>query len=399
MQEIKLSSLADYVTKCKHLKPKQLQLDELQEVLVARDSVAVDAINLSKDERNALFEADNTLQQSASKSSQIRANCNNLRQTLKPIETSWWWNLDKVEPHEPKWSILCILASLIFFSLTFSVVTDITSRFVKGPLDSGSISALALQVLLTIGAGSTMTSWAKKWLRSIWKDLKLPIDASYLAAPIAATLLFSAAYGFQMLLPNFASMYAKAATTQLGLAESISLLKKAVALDPKSSAHQLELARRLERKGDIDGAISAFELAVGLDKNNTRAQVDLAHSYLAKEPPDFAKASNLLLHQMPEDIRKSPDLTTRALFHNHLAWVMLGQELIPEAIGNAKLAIKSKPLAESHAILAHIYQLKNDDRAASQWREALSLYYSDSTNVPAYHWQEEIALNTARLKR
>jgi tetratricopeptide (TPR) repeat protein len=88
--------------------------------------------------------------------------------------------------------------------------------------------------------------------------------------------------------------------------ETVSILRKAVALEPSFPDSHYELGRALEQSGSVNEAITEFETCLGLDAKLFRAQYRLAILY--KKRGDAIKASNAL--RAFQEAQKSQDSDT-----------------------------------------------------------------------------------------
>jgi Tfp pilus assembly protein PilF len=85
------------------------------------------------------------------------------------------------------------------------------------------------------------------------------------------------------------------------LAESIQLLRKALALDPTDAESKIVLARCLEKQGELDEAASLLEQAVVNEPASRRAHSALAEVYRRQQKLAQAEQQQSIAAKLEEE--------------------------------------------------------------------------------------------------
>jgi tetratricopeptide (TPR) repeat protein len=137
----------------------------------------------------------------------------------------------------------------------------------------------------------------------------------------------------------------------------------------------------LEEKGDVDGAISEFMTALGLDHNCSSCQLHLSDAldkknstssdqilsgnsfYSSGQLPRAAAAYRIAIHISPDD----------AVAHNSLAWTLYRLGDVEEGMDEINIALKLRPDdPEFVNTLACLYYEKGDlNGAIATWKKAI----------------------------
>src|SRR5712692_8119033 len=121
---------------------------------------------------------------------------------LHPPEESWWWYL-----RPPAGSLVTLSLSvmtLILVAVVFSLVADISRRFVSTGTDAYSIVALAAQAVVALFAASTFTQAGNAWLEGTFARLGILRPHFAISKIITVLLLLLVASSFRAALPYLA---------------------------------------------------------------------------------------------------------------------------------------------------------------------------------------------------
>jgi tetratricopeptide (TPR) repeat protein len=170
------------------------------------------------------------------------------------------------------------------------------------------------------------------------------------------------------------------------LDEAIRYYTAAIALRPRSPGVYVDLGNALRRKGDLDGAISAFRESTRCGGDYTAAYIRLEETLRQHGSPDEAIAEFKAAAQaQPEN----------AWAHRALGFALMAKGLFEEAIPAFKQALRLEPAyASTHFGLGCALQRKGLlDDAISEHREALRV---NAMNAD-HHRDLGIALTEKRL--
>jgi tetratricopeptide (TPR) repeat protein len=318
----------------------------------------------------------------------ITRQLNSVRDILRPDETAWWWFL-QLPVHwwdrlDPVWGGL----AFIWLAITFSLVTDISSRFLGGNPGTFGAFAIILQSLLALAGGGAFTKTGQVIVNNTLRRWNVPQHNWQIVKVIGATLLLVAFIGFRLSLPWIAIQYNNAGVNdyingKLDRAESKYL--QSLELDPGYATASYNLGVLYERLGKIKDAQTQYGYAVaaGLDA----AYSNLGRLYILTDKN--AEAATLLL----DGLTQSRDDQVRYSMLRNLGWARLNQgrsqkskkrlqqakERFEEALDIPGLPQEPK----THCLLAQTLDELGDRTAAlSEWQQCKSIPSSPEQNTP-----------------
>ncbi len=330
-----------------------------------------------------------------------------VRDVVRPDETAWWWFLrlpvrwwDRLDPF---WDTL----AFIWLAITFSLLTDISSRFLGENPGTFGAFAVILQSLLALAGGGALTKTGQIIVNNILKRWQIPQHNWQETKIIGATLLLLMFIGFRLSLPWIAIQYNDSGIKdyingQLDRAES--KYQRSLKLSPGYATANYNLGVLYERLDKIEDAQTQYRYAVaaGLDV----AYSNLGRLYiLAKKD---SEAATLLL----DGLTRSRDNQVRYSLLRNLGWARLNQGRVQKAkerLQEAKnrfeeaIAIPNLPREPKiHCLLAQTLDELGDRTAAlPEWQQCRSIPSSPEQNTPELdNWlgMAEKRLNEGRNK-
>ena len=193
------------------------------------------------------------------------------RNSLQPPDSSWWWHFSTSRPRwwqrlDWFWNGL----TLVFLTISVSLIADAVPRFLSGGLDTISVLAViipSLLTLLTSGALTPIGRAARNYLfqklaKSYWSLLTMAI------ALILLCLLILAHNSFPHIAVYF---HARGKEQYLAgkLEESKANYQKAIALNPSYAEAHYHLGLLYEDLQQFPKAQTEYQLAVQQDVSAT----------------------------------------------------------------------------------------------------------------------------------
>ena len=320
-----------------------------------------------------------------------------LRDICRPPTAAWWWS-PKIPVHwwdrlDLAWDTLAI----IWLAATFSLLTDISSRFLSGGGGPGLFGSFAVifQSILALAGGGALTKTGqaavegtlKRWgiPRYWWQEDKLG----------AAGLLLLSFVGFRLSLPQIAVWYNNAGyrdyeAGQLDSAES--KYKRAIKLNPDYTQAHYNLGSLYEDIHDLKQARTHYGIAA--QSGSPLAHNNLARLYIQSKEKEYAVAVNLLLRGLflledESQLREEDREKLRYSLYKNLGWARLKQnrpEKAKEALEQAASIKGVQPQASAYCLLAQaLEQLKQEKQALEAW-EKCDKYPRDPRNPEEDDW-------------
>jgi tetratricopeptide (TPR) repeat protein len=155
--------------------------------------------------------------------------------------------------------------------------------------------------------------------------------------------------------------------------DAITNYRKALELEPNDAVTHYDLAWALKYKGESREALKEFQAALKLRPKWADAHYGIGVAWYDLQDQDSAV----------KELRTAEALDPlNAATHRLLARILAQQDSLPDAERELKLALRLKPLADTHLELGVVEgQLGNLNEAAAQFRRAIQL---DSRLVAAH---------------
>ncbi len=383
--------------------PEQFLVKKVLEVLVARDALqkqlentetpAESLVKVSKLDRDLRkqFEAFSR-KICQDKRRKILTQLEDLQNVCEPQKKAWWW-FPKIyirwwERFDLAWDTLAFL----WLVATFSLLTDISSRFLSGGADLFGFSAVIFQSALALASGGTLTTTGQAVVENTLKRWKIPRHLWEEAKFIAASLLLLIFVSLRLSLPKIALVYSNFGLRdyQAGrLTSAQSNYKRALALNPNDGRTHFYLGSLYEEFQDFKSARTEYQIAI-------KSRFDAAYNNLARLhilDKNYNDAAYLLrLLEVNPSIKLADNKIVHYTLHKNMGWVRLEQGLqtqdktsvdvfLAEAKANLETAIdlarenqlSQKQQASAHCLLAQVLEAQGDDskQVQKEWEYCL----------------------------
>jgi len=333
------------------------------------------------------------------------------RASIQPDTAAWWWSLTAPEHRLNRLDWLWEMLSLIFLTISVSLVVVISTRFLSGGPDVLGVLAIIGQSVLALLTAGTLTASGRKALEQIFSQLsrfglkKHLWQAAKLALSFALFILLLLAWSR---LPAISNFFNERGLDRYGageLANAQSDFERATSLDPNNLPAHSNLGRLHEGLQQIEPARTHYLIAARggyAPAYNELGRLTLQSSKLP-EAATFLQQGLELVEQLPAGDERNH--TTYALLKN-LGWVRLEQKRHLEAEGLLRQAISldntfrppafDLPPAAAHCLIAQVLEKKKPpENALPEWKRCQQ--YLAAINFP----EEDIWYHLAqqRLKQ
>lgn len=399
---------------------KELTSEQVLRLLLTRDAVEVALKERTPGSLPSLMkvmELDKHLKERAEAICQA-LNLEGCRSTFKSNPDAWWWFLTppyRLHPWDRFdwfWSAL----SIPLLTASFSLVTDISSRFLSGGPDTlGAFAVTTQSVVALLAAGGALTKSGQSAIENILVSLNIPRHFQQEAKFGISVVLLTGLLGFHSSLPWLADRYVEQGNRDLAagrLTRAMNEYQRAQELDPTNVKVHHYMGLLYENLQDNERARAEYRIAAqgGYDP----AFNNLARLYILNEKPDAAFALlrkrldlgeqgidlagqlNQLDVSNPDRLKSLFQVTNikdvpeqlEKYFHRYfvlknLGWARLQQKRFPEAEGHLQeslnvvntLATLNEKLAQS--------QGQTNQKGYLKMRERIQSLLDDSRNGAA----------------
>ena len=295
-----------------------------------------------------------------------------VRETVHPGEADWWWSLRLPVRWWDRLDLFWDTLALIWLAITFSLLTDITSRFLGGNPGTFGAFAIIVQAILALAGGGALTRTGQTFVNNTLRRWKVPRRNWQAVKFLGATLLLLLFIGFRLSLPWIAVQYNNAGVNRFiagEFDEAESNLQRSLALDPNYASANYNLGVLYEQLGKTEDAQVQYRYAVA-------AGIDAAYSNLGRlyiQAGKNSEAATLLL----EGLAKSQDNQVRYSLLRNLGWVRLNQKRFQQARERLEEAIAIREFSSEpkvHCLMAQTLDGLGDRvKALSEWQQCSSL--------------------------
>ena len=363
----------------------QVLLQQVVDTVVARDGLQNQLDNAESDAQSLVKISDldsrleqqyETLPQKIGREhlSLMVAKLDELRDIRHPPAKAWWW-FAKIPVHwwdqlDLAWDTLAI----VWLAATFSLLTDISSRFLSGGVGTVGAFAVIFQSVLALAGGGALTKTGQSVIEGTLKRWQIPKHYWQESKFGAASLLLLFFVGFRLSLPRIAVVYNNTGYQdyQAGRLDSAeSQYKRAIKLDPDYTEAHYNLGLLYEDLQDFKRARTEYSVAV--QSGFFPAHNNLARLHILSK--NYPAAVNLLLKgifllENDNQFTQGKPLVRYSLYKN-LGWARLNQSRYEDAKDALKEAIAIKAIpqqASAHCLLAQaLEQLEEDKKALEAW--------------------------------
>ena len=334
--------------------------------------------------------------------SQVIARCNSLKDwqtSFKPPPDAWWWFPESSKHQWDRRDWLWSFLTLIVLAAAFSLIANITPRFLSGnPSIQGAFAVISQSFIALLTAGSLLTNAGQKAIERALEQLNIP---NHFRAEVKfglAILLLLGLVGFHSTLPWFAAEANGAGLADKRAGRFTSAQAKyeyAVRMSPDYLEAHYNLGSLYEDLQNFDDAQKEYQIAVQgklrnddgskltflKASNNLARLLILKKDYIRAVPflgkalnfpgvgEDFSEPQNFCADTSSNKLTNCTKKVKYDLLKN-LGWARLGQERFAEAepiLGAA--ALLDKEQAPAHCLLAQVYKAQGDKEGAfKEWR-------------------------------
>lgn len=368
------------------------QAQEVFQVLRARDIVQ-DKLNKGEPPSDSLLlglmELDQRLQKQESKITCL-TEYPNWRKSLNPADSAWWWYFSPPK-RSTKLDWLWNGLSLVFLTISVSLIVDAIPRFLVGGLNVVSVLSVIIPSLLTLLTSGALTPIGQKARNYVFQKLDqslLSLVSLLLSFVLASILIIIHQFFFD----DFAVHFQKQGLSfyeqgQLELA--VSNYQKAVALDSSNAEAHYNLGIVYEDLQQFDEATMEYQIAVKQDNSLTQLEaynnwgrlLILNKKYTQAIAPliDGKNALDEAQVKTNEEFGK----VKYALLKN-LGWAQLESKNYSEAESLLQEAITlDRTKAPAYCLLAQVLEAQKEE-ALTTWNSCIA--YADSGKPDEYLW-------------
>ncbi|WP_448603010.1 tetratricopeptide repeat protein [Thermoleptolyngbya sp.] len=322
------------------------------------------------------------------------------RDSLNLPASAWWWNFSK--PLDPRdrldwlWDALTVTT----MAASFSLVMDISSKFLTGGTDLLGSFIIVGQSVLTLLTGKTaLTQAGQEATERSLAQMGVPSYYHHEAKLGLSSGLLLLLLGLHANLPRIASLYTawgneNQAQGEMTRAEDN--LRRSLALDPDNPQTRYDLGTVYESGQNAEKAIAQYRLA--LQGGLPQASLPLSRLYILDGQYDMAASVLMQAEQTasagmtPEGsgALPSPDFTYS--YHNNLGWIAFKQGRPDEAAAHLQTAIQLVPQrASAHCLLAQVWNTQGKP-AVAEWQACAEYANRTIPEENAWYTQAQTAL-------
>ncbi|HLN97491.1 MAG TPA: tetratricopeptide repeat protein, partial [Pyrinomonadaceae bacterium] len=310
-----------------------------------------------------------------------RASLANWRQSIHPLESSWWWNLDTqaaaVEPgHNPLWTI----PAAILFALSLSVLADTITTLRSGGINGLTVFGTLMQSLLALLAGSAFLAGGREWLEKLFAQLRINRTFQGASRVWLALGVLVLTFGLRILLPDLVARYhnrkGDAAFNNRQMPAAVLNYQQAVALKPSFVKAHFNLAVAYDKSHDYSKAIEEYQRSIDFDQQNFVAYNNLARLLILQQK-DYNGALRRLDY-LRQNLMQVPDNIQYYLFKNR-GWANLELKNYSQAEADLVWSLIKRDGAAAHYLLGRVFEEEGRKaEAKQQWDGFVRSLQNDS---------------------
>ena len=403
---------------------EDLSIEHILDVLIARDTVQVAMSDKTQHHSSRLIKAvkelDLRLKQQAKYINRV-ARVGEWQAIFNPPEKEWWWLLDPItpKPWRDRFDWLWRFFSLVFLTASFSLLIDISQKFLSAGADTAGVFAIIIPSVLTLLAGGgALTKPGQEGIEYILTSLKLEKAWWDEIICVASGLLFVLLLIFHVSLPSIGDSYYINVADKAYKAGQLTIAEenynRTLKLNPDNKEAHYKLGKIYEELQDFERAIENYKIA--WKHKHPNALDDIASLYLNQK--NYAQADSWLRKAVDSLKSNKKNYTisnkqylmlqtlSRAYIEQKkyseaiywltlglnaaenggknkkeqqynmlkfLGWVRLKQER-SEAKDFLDQAIKlNRGKAPAHCLLAQVLDQQKDNKGALHWEQCLGL--------------------------
>ena len=317
------------------------------------------------------------------------------RNSLQPPDSAWWWYLNLSrhrwwERFDWLWNGL----TLIFLTISVSLIADAVPRFLSGGLDTVSVLAVIIPSVLTLLTSGALTPIGRSARNYLFQKLAKSYW-SLLTMEIALILLVLLIFVHQSF-PKIAVYFHDRGEEQYlagKLEQSLGNYQKAIALNPSYAEAHYHLGLLYEDLQQFSQAQVEYQLAVQQDNSvnlltRLKAYNNWGHLLILQEK--YSQAIAPLLEG--KNALDEEQVTTNSDFQQvkyallkNLGWVQLELKHYSEAKSLLQEAIDlHSNKAPAYCLLAQVME-GQEQEASDNWQKCIA--FADGNSPDEYLWK------------
>lgn len=319
------------------------------------------------------------------------------RDSFQPPDSSWWWYFSKPIYHW--WERLDWLwngITLVFLTISVSLIADAVPRFLSGGLDAVSVLAVIIPSLLTLLTSGALTPIGREFRNYLFQKLAKSYW-SLVTMTIALILLGLLIFAHNSF-PEIAVYFHDRGEQQYiagKLEQSLGNYQKAIALNPSYAEAHYKLGLVYEDLQQFPQAQTEYQLAVQQDVsatlltrlkayNNWGRLLIMQKKYTQAIAP-LLKGKNALDEE--QVITNSDFQQVKYALLKNLGWAQLELKHYSEAKSLLQEAIDlDSNQAPAYCLLARVFEgQKQKQEASDNWQKCIA--YADANSPDEYLWK------------
>jgi len=327
------------------------------------------------------------------------------RQSLHPIQSPWWWNLDeRAAAAEPGQNPLWTIPAALFLALSLSVIADTITTLKNGGLNRLSILGTLMQTLLALLAGTTFLAGGREWFEKLFTRLNINRKFQGGSRVLLALGVLILTVIISLWLPDLVARYRNRQGDQFfadkQYPNAVQSYQQSLALKPAFVKAHFNLAMAYDKARDYPNAIAEYERSINFDPQNYTAYNNLARLYILQSR-DY-NAALLKLNYLISNLPNVPVELQYWLFKNR-GWANLELHNYGSAQGDLEWALKKRDGVAAHYLLGRLFDEQgHKDLALQHWDQLIRLINqhsgADEEVEPNWivHAQEELLKGAAK---
>lgn len=407
---------------------------EVLNVLITRDQlqkVIQNEPNPDSEDLLKIVKLDNSLKEQASWITQ-KIDLEEWRKTFDPPTTSWWWCLEQPSHRLDRLDWLWRTLYIGCLTVAFSLVFNISSRFLSGGADTLGAFTISAQTLLTLlTAQGTLTSVGQQGVRRVLSRLNIPRYWLQEIELFLSFLLLLALFSLYSFLPKIAAYYRDSGFRdyeQGYLTNAQAHYQRALSLNPQDVETNFYLGILYEDINDIKQAKEEYQIASAagyLPAYNNLARLYILEgkyrdaTVLLEQQKQRYQEQETLIQQCKqlEQKKDKPDILVRECrklkqelaqidqeegfkqealnkelnyaYYKNVGWIQLQQDRLVLAHRNLEQAIQTNPdQAAAYCLLAQVLEKEGQPptKTLIYWEKCLA--FSSGFTPEETEWRE-----------
>jgi tetratricopeptide (TPR) repeat protein len=338
--------------------------DRVQAALTEREQIFAEALLRLRDLDNQLEKQAHSIAKTL-----IELNCHRI---VNPPTEAWWWFLDPAKHPWQRFDWLWSTLSVLLFTITLGLLTDISSRFLSGGPDTvGSIAVVGQSVLTLLAGGGAFTKVGQNYIESILVAFGSSKTLWQWVSRGFAAFIFLGVLGLHSSLKRISTTYSQWGVDEYNagrLSSAQANYERALKLYPDNPYAHFGLGVTYEDLQQFGLARREYQIA--MKSNLAQAYNNLSRLYILDKKYDAAVSVLLKGLNLPvEDAVKYK-------LQKNLGWARLEQKRYGEANAELQeaLSLVKDPVQQAsvRCLLAQVLEGQGEKKSAMpQWQACL----------------------------